>query len=160
MANPKGNEASLVKYKPKWRSGKTRTIRVPIAISDLVLEAAREIDVNGNKSLVSVIKELKEKIKRLEASSTVTSDSSRNKENSKQPHSKDGDSSTDTSETEIFTNKDVAEVFGVHPSTIGKIRKGEHPNSSIRSPLFKNYQPIEVDGRPRWIKRSNTDTSD
>ena len=136
MPNPKGNESSLVKYKPKWRSGKTRTIRVPIAISDLVLEAAREIDVNGNKSLVSVIKELKEKIKRLEASSTVTS------------------------ETEIFTNKDVAEVFGVHPSTIGKIRKGEHPNSSIRAPLFKNYQPIEVDGRPRWIKRSNTDTSD
>lgn len=44
MANYKGNEASLVKYKPKWRSGKTRTIRVPIAIADRVLEVAKAID--------------------------------------------------------------------------------------------------------------------
>ncbi len=46
MANPKGNKETLTPYQPKWRSGKTRTIRVPIAIADRVLEAAREID-NG-----------------------------------------------------------------------------------------------------------------
>ncbi|MDJ0899722.1 MAG: hypothetical protein QNJ55_13015 [Xenococcus sp. MO_188.B8] len=44
MSNPKGNEATLVKYTPKWRSGKTKTIRVPIAIADQVLEVARKID--------------------------------------------------------------------------------------------------------------------
>ena len=48
MANPKGNEATLVKYTPKWRSGKTKTIRVPIAIADRVLEVARKIDNNEN----------------------------------------------------------------------------------------------------------------
>ena len=106
MSNPKGNEATLVKYQPKWRSGKTRTIRVPIAIVDLVLEAAREIDENGNQSLVTLIKELKEKIKQFESSNDVTSDSSPIEENSKQPHPKNGDSSTDTSETEILTNED------------------------------------------------------
>ena len=46
MSNLKGNEATLVKYTPKWQSGKTKTIRVPIAIADCVLEAARKIDNN------------------------------------------------------------------------------------------------------------------
>lgn len=53
MANPKGNEATLVKYTPKWQSGKTKTIRVPIAIADRVLEAAREIDREENSSTVT-----------------------------------------------------------------------------------------------------------
>ena len=30
--------------KPKWRSGETRTIRVPIALADQVLEIAHRID--------------------------------------------------------------------------------------------------------------------
>ena len=50
MANPKGNEATLVKYKPKWQSGKTKTIRVPIAIADRVLQAAEMIDRNQSLS--------------------------------------------------------------------------------------------------------------
>jgi len=51
MPNPKGNPETLKSFKPKWRSGKTRTIRVPIAITDKVLEAARLID--QGKSLSS-----------------------------------------------------------------------------------------------------------
>ena len=46
MANIKGNEATLTKFKPKWQSGKTQTIRVPITIADQVLEVARLIDEN------------------------------------------------------------------------------------------------------------------
>ncbi|MDJ0633612.1 MAG: hypothetical protein QNJ34_10530 [Xenococcaceae cyanobacterium MO_188.B29] len=65
MANLKGNEASLVKYKPKWQSGKTQTIRVPMAIANLVLEGAREIDTNGNQSLLEVINSQKEYITNL-----------------------------------------------------------------------------------------------
>ena len=65
MANPKGNEVSLVKYKPKWQSGKTQTIRVPMAIANLVLEGAREIDTNGNQSLLEVINSQKEYITNL-----------------------------------------------------------------------------------------------
>ncbi len=61
MANPKGNKETLTPYQPKWRSGKTRTIRVPIAIADEVLEAARAID-EGKKFAVE------------EASNTDTSD--------------------------------------------------------------------------------------
>lgn len=44
MSNPKGNEASLKKFKPKWRSGETRTIRVPIALTDEILEYAHKLD--------------------------------------------------------------------------------------------------------------------
>lgn len=55
MSNPKGNEATLVKYKPKWQSGKTQTIRVPIAIADQVLEAAKAID--SNQQLITVTSE-------------------------------------------------------------------------------------------------------
>ena len=130
MVNPKGNEATLVKFDPKWRSGKTRTIRVPIAISDLVLEAAREIDVNGNKSLVTVIKKLKEENKRLKVGSDVTSDLSQIKKNSKQTHPKNGDSSTDTSETEILTNEDrvilgkISEVVAILQYGIADAREG------------------------------------
>jgi hypothetical protein len=44
MVNPKGNEASLAKFKPQWRNGVTKTIRVPVAIAAQVLEYARELD--------------------------------------------------------------------------------------------------------------------
>ena len=197
MANPKGNEASLVKYKPKWRSGKTQTIRVPSAISDLVLEAAREIDVNGNQSLLQVINQLKEENKRLKAVNTVTSDTKTSdpaevssaperarqiEENSQQrcdpgalkdtpsdkvssprecaPREqsppKNEDSITDTSESQQFTDADLAELTGADRSTIGKIRRGQSKKSKYMDRL-KDYQPSESGAY--WIKRINTDTS-
>ena len=74
MANPKGNPQNLKSYKPKWKSGKTQTIRVPVAIAPLVLEAAREIDENGN-SLLQVIEDKNKLISELKSQlSTVTSD--------------------------------------------------------------------------------------
>jgi hypothetical protein len=45
MANPHGNIATLESYKAAWRSGKTRTIRVPIVLADKILEYANKIDV-------------------------------------------------------------------------------------------------------------------
>lgn len=65
MANPHPQLENLQPYKPKWESGKTRTIRVPIAIAPLVLEAAQEIDTNGNISLSQVIENLIETIEQL-----------------------------------------------------------------------------------------------
>ena len=56
MSNPRGNLATLKPYVPKWKSGQTRTIRVPIALADRVLEFARTIDGSEliqEKSLVS-----------------------------------------------------------------------------------------------------------
>lgn len=44
MPNPNPNLDNLKSYKPKWKSGKTRTIRVPVAIADRVLEIAHQID--------------------------------------------------------------------------------------------------------------------
>lgn len=44
MSNPKGNEATLRKFKPKWYSGTTQTIRVPIMIADQILEYAHKLD--------------------------------------------------------------------------------------------------------------------
>ena len=53
MANPDGNIATLKHYEPKWKSGATRTIRVPVALANRLLKIARELDnhttqVNGN----------------------------------------------------------------------------------------------------------------
>lgn len=44
MANPNPKVENLKSYTPKWQSGKTRTIRVPIAIADEVLRVADKID--------------------------------------------------------------------------------------------------------------------
>lgn len=44
MPNPKGHEATLNKFKPKWHNGETRTIRVPIALADQILEYAHNLD--------------------------------------------------------------------------------------------------------------------
>ncbi len=44
MSNPKGNEDSLTKFKPKWNKGITQPIRVPAAIAIEVLEYARQLD--------------------------------------------------------------------------------------------------------------------
>ncbi len=51
MANPKGNLESLRPYESKWRSGKTQTIRVPIALAEQILVLARQLDVR--ESLVT-----------------------------------------------------------------------------------------------------------
>lgn len=54
MANPNPNLDNLNHYKPKWQSGKTRTIRVPEAIAQIVLQDAKTVDTNGNISLTQV----------------------------------------------------------------------------------------------------------
>jgi hypothetical protein len=47
MVNLKGNVATLKPYEGKWRSGKTQTIRVPIALAEEILDVARQMDA-GN----------------------------------------------------------------------------------------------------------------
>ena len=46
MPNPKGHEDSIKdsRFKAAWQSGPTRTIRVPIALAELTLEYARQLD--------------------------------------------------------------------------------------------------------------------
>lgn len=44
MPNPKGNPQTLKKYQPKWRSGDTQTIRVPIALTEQILRYAHQLD--------------------------------------------------------------------------------------------------------------------
>lgn len=51
MPNPRGNPATLKHYTLKWNAGVTRTIRVPVALADQVLDYARKID---NDSLTQV----------------------------------------------------------------------------------------------------------
>lgn len=59
--NPSGHPETLTPFKEKWKSGKTRTIRVPIAIADEILEAARLIDdresLNSDTSEQALINE-------------------------------------------------------------------------------------------------------
>ena len=46
MPNPKGHEDSIKdsRFKAAWQSGPTRTIRVPIALAEITLEYARQLD--------------------------------------------------------------------------------------------------------------------
>ena len=46
MPNPKGHEDSIKdsRFKAVWQSGPTRTIRVPIALAEVTLEYARQLD--------------------------------------------------------------------------------------------------------------------
>lgn len=44
MPNPSGTVENLKHYQPKWKSGATHTIRVPIALSDQILSYARQLD--------------------------------------------------------------------------------------------------------------------
>lgn len=44
MPNPKGNVQTLKKYQPKWKSGETRTIRVPTTLADQILDYAHQLD--------------------------------------------------------------------------------------------------------------------
>jgi len=51
---------NLKSYKPSWNYGRTRTIRVPIALADQVLEIARAIDEgryqgDSNQELLEVV---------------------------------------------------------------------------------------------------------
>ncbi len=41
--------ANLKHYEGKWKHGQTRTIRVPIALADRVLELARQLDDNESR---------------------------------------------------------------------------------------------------------------
>jgi hypothetical protein len=52
MPNPKGNPTTLAKYTPKWKHGNTRTIRVPVALAEQILEYAHKLD-NGTLSQVN-----------------------------------------------------------------------------------------------------------
>lgn len=44
MPNPKGNVQTLTKYRPKWKSGETRTIRVPVVLVGQILDYAHRLD--------------------------------------------------------------------------------------------------------------------
>ena len=47
MANPKPLPAPAESlYKPKWKTGQTKTIRVPVAISEAVMAIAHCIDAD------------------------------------------------------------------------------------------------------------------
>ncbi|MEG4250593.1 hypothetical protein [Microcoleus sp. Pol10D4] len=71
MSNPNGNIQTLKPYESKWRSGKTQTIRVPVALAEQILAVARQMDageslVTQDESL-SYLRILKTKIEAKEA---------------------------------------------------------------------------------------------
>jgi hypothetical protein len=46
MPNPNGNFQTLKPYQSKWLTGKTQTIRVPVALAQQILTVARQMDAN------------------------------------------------------------------------------------------------------------------
>jgi len=66
MPNPKGHEASLKKFKPKWKSGPTQTIRVPISLADRILDYGHRLDSGSADELLIDRQSLETMIKHLE----------------------------------------------------------------------------------------------
>jgi molecular chaperone DnaK (HSP70) len=68
MANPKGNVTTLTHYQPKWNSGTTQVIRVPITLVPRIIDYARRLDqgtgkedqVLNKQSLLQVIEDLEQ----------------------------------------------------------------------------------------------------
>lgn len=65
MPNPRGNIATLKHYQPKWQSGATHVIRIPIALTDRVMDYAHRLDQgeeipekSSDESLLQVIQKL------------------------------------------------------------------------------------------------------
>ncbi|AFY73480.1 hypothetical protein Syn7502_01399 [Synechococcus sp. PCC 7502] len=46
MLKTRGHEATLKKFLPVWKHGKTKTIRVPIVLAGQILEYARSLDAD------------------------------------------------------------------------------------------------------------------
>jgi len=71
MVNIKGNIESLKPYENKWRSGKTQTIRVPIALAEQILIASHKMDTDETlvteDEMINYLIELKAKIEAKEA---------------------------------------------------------------------------------------------
>lgn len=44
---PRGGARPGAGGKPSWRNGKTKTIRVPVALADAILAFAKDLDENG-----------------------------------------------------------------------------------------------------------------
>jgi len=46
MPNPNGKFQTLKPYESKWLTGKTQTIRVPVALAQQILAVVRQMDAN------------------------------------------------------------------------------------------------------------------
>jgi hypothetical protein len=57
MSKPRGNEATLKKYLPTWKHGKTKTIRVPISLAEQIFEYAKKIDTDEANTASQLIVE-------------------------------------------------------------------------------------------------------
>jgi hypothetical protein len=59
MPNPHGNPQNLKHFQGKWNHGKTRTIRVPAALAEDVLQYARQLDEDNHVTQVNNVREAK-----------------------------------------------------------------------------------------------------
>ena len=77
MSNPNGNIQTLKPYQNKWRSGKTQTIRVPVALAEQILAVARQMDAGDSPvtedELVIGLTKLRDKIEAKEPGYKVNS---------------------------------------------------------------------------------------
>ena len=67
---PKGGLTST-SWKPTWKHGATKTIRVPIALAEQILQIAKLLDEGHNISLNNLVTDNKEQISLLDAQTKV-----------------------------------------------------------------------------------------
>lgn len=66
MPNYGGNVATLTKWQPKWQSGATQTIRVPIVLADRILDLAHRLDQGEDIEAKPDVETLSQVIEKLE----------------------------------------------------------------------------------------------
>ena len=134
---------NLKPFKQKWQSGKTQTIRVPKAIAPLVLEAAKDIDTNGNVSLSQVNKECLKAIEDLKQQNEYLLDEL-NKKTAKTQKNK---SSSISVTSESFDRK---QVFKIISKCLSARRSGEIKELLSNLGNLLGFQ-VERGAKNKWV---------
>lgn len=148
MPNPNPKLENLKPFKQKWNSGKTQTIRVPIAIAPLVIEAAREIDTNGNVSLSQVNQDCLKAIEELKQQNEYLLDEL-NKKNAKQSKSK----SSSISDTSELNRK---KAYNIISKCLVAKRSGEIKELLAQLGNLLGFQ-VERGQRNKWVIYDTSD---
>lgn len=134
MPNPSPKLENLTSYKPKWKSGKTRTIRVPIAIAERVLEVAHQID---------------------KSESPDTSELNGNNVDEAEPLNSKTDVLTKITDTSESINRKLAESILTEGLTVPSNKGGEIKQYLAKLGRMLGFE-VKKNSRKQWVI---TDTS-
>ena len=140
MPNPKGHEDSIKdsRFKAAWQSGPTRTIRIPIALAEVTLEYARQLD-RGIEPRDTV-----------QVSDTETSSDSIEPRDTEEEASNQADNSIDTLSAEARdTGKIQAELEDAMADYAKLLESSTHITNKLKEEVQKLRSQLEQERADR-----------